>query len=66
MDDNKEAQAEGGRRFQREGPPTEKELELAIEYEVLSYDNYDTLLERKMGPQGRGLATRRHMLRLSK
>jgi len=26
----KEAQADGGRRFQREGPATEKDLELAI------------------------------------
>ena len=30
MEDKKEAQAVGGRRFQREGPITEKELDLAI------------------------------------
>ena len=30
LDDKKEARAEGGRRFQREGPATEKDLDLAI------------------------------------
>ena len=30
LDDKKEAQADGGRRFQREGPATEKDLDLAI------------------------------------
>jgi len=30
LDDKKEAQAEGGRRFQMEGPATEKDLDLAI------------------------------------
>ena len=30
MDDKKEARAEGGRQFQRGGPATEKDLDLAI------------------------------------
>ena len=30
LDDKKEARADGGRRFQREGPATEKDLDLAI------------------------------------
>ena len=30
MDDKKEAQADGGRRFQREGSITERDLDLAI------------------------------------
>jgi len=30
LDDKKEALAEGGRRFQREGPSTEKDLDLVI------------------------------------
>ena len=30
LDDKKEARAGGGRRFQREGPATEKDLNLAI------------------------------------
>jgi len=30
LEDKKEAQAEGGRQFQREGPLTEKDLDLAI------------------------------------
>ena len=30
MDDKNEAQADGGRRFLREGPATEKDLDLAI------------------------------------
>src|SRR6218665_4224761 len=29
LDDRKEARADGGRRFQREGPATEKDLDLA-------------------------------------
>jgi len=30
LDDKKEVRADGGRRFQREGPATEKDLDLAI------------------------------------
>jgi len=30
LDDKKEARAEGGRRFQMEGPATEKDIDLAI------------------------------------
>jgi len=30
LDDKKEARADGGRRFQREGPATEKDLDLPI------------------------------------
>ena len=30
MDDKEEARADGGRRFQREGPASEKDLDLAI------------------------------------
>jgi len=30
LDDKKEARADGGKRFQREGPATEKDLDLAI------------------------------------
>jgi len=30
LDDKKEARAEGGRRFQREGPATKKDLDLVI------------------------------------
>jgi len=30
LDDKKEARAEGGRQFQREGPITEKDLDLAM------------------------------------
>ena len=30
LDDKKEARAEGGRQFQREGPATAKDLDLAI------------------------------------
>ena len=30
MDDKKEARADGGWRFQREGPATEKDLDLVI------------------------------------
>jgi len=30
LDDNKEARSEGGGRFQREGPATEKDLDFAI------------------------------------
>ena len=30
MDDKREARAEGGRRFQREGPITEKDLDMAM------------------------------------
>jgi len=30
LDDKKEARADGGRRFQRDGPATEKDLDLAI------------------------------------
>jgi len=30
LDDKREARAEGGRRFQREGPKTEKDLDMAM------------------------------------
>ena len=30
MDDKREARAEGGRRFQKEGPITEKDLDMAM------------------------------------
>jgi len=36
LDDKKEARAGGGRRFQREGPITEKDLDMAMVVPVIS------------------------------
>jgi len=36
LDDKKEARAEGGRRFEREGPITEKDLDMAMEKDLVS------------------------------
>ena len=45
MDDKKEVRADGGRRFQREGPATEKDLDLAIV--VLVRDTKSSRLSRE-------------------
>jgi len=44
LDDKKEARADGGRRFQREEPPTEKDLDLAIA--VLVKETVDMVVQR--------------------
>ena len=43
MDDKKKARVDGGRRFQREGPATEKDLDLAIVVLVKKGSHVSTL-----------------------
>jgi len=47
LDDKKEARAEGGRRFQREGPATEKKLDFALVDLVRRTKSYRLSTERR-------------------